>query len=81
MVKNADIFIHNSRPQAIERLGLGYDALKDINPSLIYAYSLGYARKGPQWSQARFRRPGARSVRCRFCSRASMVSRRVSFRV
>ena len=47
MVKNADIFIHNSRPQAIERLGLGYDALKDINPSLIYAYSLGYARKGP----------------------------------
>ncbi|MGB0750491.1 MAG: CaiB/BaiF CoA transferase family protein [Gammaproteobacteria bacterium] len=47
MVKTADIFIHNSRPQAIERLGLGYDDLKVVNPSLIYAYSLGYARKGP----------------------------------
>ncbi len=47
MVKTADIFIHNSRPQAIERLGLGYDDLKEVNPSLIYAYSLGYARKGP----------------------------------
>jgi crotonobetainyl-CoA:carnitine CoA-transferase CaiB-like acyl-CoA transferase len=47
MIKDADLFIHNSRPQAIERLGLGYEDLKKINPSIIYAYSLGYARKGP----------------------------------
>ena len=47
MIKGADIFIHNSRPAAIERLGLGYDELKKINPSIIYAYSLGYARRGP----------------------------------
>ena len=47
LVKGADLFIHNSRPAAIERLGLGYDELKKINPSIIYAYSLGYARKGP----------------------------------
>jgi formyl-CoA transferase len=47
MIKKADLFIHNSRPQAIERLGLGYEDLKKINPSIIYAYSLGYARKGP----------------------------------
>ena len=47
MARHADLFIHNSRPQAIERLGLGYEELKKLNPSLIYAYSLGYARKGP----------------------------------
>jgi len=47
LVKSADLFIHNSRPAAIERLGLGYDDLKKVNPSIIYAYSLGYARKGP----------------------------------
>ena len=47
LTKDADLFIHNSRPAAIERLGLGYDDLKKVNPSIIYAYSLGYARKGP----------------------------------
>jgi formyl-CoA transferase len=47
LIRNADLFIHNSRPSAIERLGLGYEDLKKVNPSIIYAYSLGYARKGP----------------------------------
>jgi formyl-CoA transferase len=47
MVKHADLFVHNSRPQAIERLGLGYEDLRKINPSIVYAYSLGYARQGP----------------------------------
>ena len=47
MVRGADAFIHNSRPQAIERLGLGYEALKAVNPSLVYAYALGYGRRGP----------------------------------
>jgi len=47
MVKTADLFIHNSRPAAIERLGLGYADLKKVNPSIIYAYSLGYKRSGP----------------------------------
>ena len=47
MIAKADLFIHNSRPAAIERLGLGYEELKKVNPSIVYAYSLGYARKGP----------------------------------
>src|SRR5215471_11300326 len=47
MVERADLFIHNSRPQAIERLGLGYEDLRKVNPSIVYAYSLGYARRGP----------------------------------
>ena len=47
LVKDADVFVHNSRPAAIERLGLGYADLAAINPKLIYAYSLGYKRSGP----------------------------------
>lgn len=47
MAEKADVFVHNSRPQAIERLGLGYADLKKINPRIVYAYSLGYKRSGP----------------------------------
>src|SRR5262250_1969237 len=31
LIRRADLFIHNSRPAAIERLGLGYEALKQVN--------------------------------------------------
>ena len=55
MIETADIFIHNSRPQAIERLGLGYEDLKKINPKIIYAYCLA-TRPGLAWPQARLRR-------------------------
>ena len=54
LAKNADVFIHNNRPQAIERLGLGYDVLKSINPGIVYAYSLGYARHGPYGEKPAF---------------------------
>jgi len=54
LVKDADVFVHNNRPQAIERLGLGYDALKTINPRLVYAFSLGYKRSGPYGHKAAY---------------------------
>ncbi len=54
LVKDADIFIHNNRPQAIERLRLGYEDLKAINPRLIYAYATGYGRKGPYGNKPAF---------------------------
>lgn len=47
LAQDADVFVHNSRPQAMERLGLGYEAIRAINPRIIYAYSLGYKRTGP----------------------------------
>ena len=47
LVKDADVFVHNSRPAAMERLGLGYEEVRKINPKIIYAYSLGYKRSGP----------------------------------
>lgn len=47
LAANADVLVHNNRPQAIERLGLGYDAIRAVNPSIVYAYCLGYKRSGP----------------------------------
>ena len=37
LVKDADILAENRGPGAMDRLGLGYDDLKEINPRLIYA--------------------------------------------
>src|SRR5262249_52485761 len=37
MVKRADVMVENFAPGAIERLGLGYDAVHAVNPSIIYA--------------------------------------------
>ena len=47
LVKSADVFIYNVRPQAIARLGLGYEALAAINPRLVYVGVFGYAQDGP----------------------------------
>ena len=47
LAATADVFVHNNRPQAIERLGLGYDVIREVNPGIVYAYCLGYKRSGP----------------------------------
>jgi crotonobetainyl-CoA:carnitine CoA-transferase CaiB-like acyl-CoA transferase len=54
LAKDADVFIHNNRPQAIDRLGLSYEDLKKVNPSIIYAYAMGYGRKGPYGERPAF---------------------------
>ncbi|MCH7790374.1 MAG: CoA transferase [Acidobacteria bacterium] len=47
LVRDADVFVENFRPGACERLGLGYDALKAVNPDLIYVSISGYGPTGP----------------------------------
>lgn len=47
LVESADILLHNIRPQAIERLGIGYDALSSIKPDLIYCGTYGFSALGP----------------------------------
>lgn len=47
LVTDADVFIQNFRKGVAERLGLGYDALREINPALIYASGSGYGPFGP----------------------------------
>lgn len=47
LAASADILLHNYRPGVMERLGLGYEELKTINPRLIYAAASGYGETGP----------------------------------
>lgn len=47
MVKHADVVVENYRPGTMEKFGLGYDQLKEINPKLIYAACSGFGHTGP----------------------------------
>ncbi len=47
LLADADVFIHNVRGQAVEKLGLGYEAAKQINPDIIYAHCVGFDQSGP----------------------------------
>jgi crotonobetainyl-CoA:carnitine CoA-transferase CaiB-like acyl-CoA transferase len=47
LVAGADVFIQNQRPGAAERMGIGEDALRAVNPSLIYVSISGFGEKGP----------------------------------
>jgi len=42
MVETADVFIHSMRPDAAERLGIGYKEIAALNPSIVYASASGY---------------------------------------
>lgn len=47
MVKDADVLTENYRRGTLEKLGLGYEVLREINPGLIYCAVSGYGRDGP----------------------------------
>lgn len=47
LVPEADIIVQNFRPGTMERLGLGYDVLKELNPRIIYAALSGFGQTGP----------------------------------
>jgi formyl-CoA transferase len=47
LAAEADVFMENFAPGVIERLGLGYDVLSEINPRLIYAQVKGFAEGSP----------------------------------
>ena len=47
LLARADVMMHNFRPGVMERLGLDYDTVKEINPSIIYAEVNGYGHEGP----------------------------------
>lgn len=53
LLAKADVLIQNFRPGVIERLGLDYEAVRKINPRLVYASISGYGEDGP-W----VKRPG-----------------------
>ncbi|QGP91625.1 Acetyl-CoA:oxalate CoA-transferase [Neomoorella glycerini] len=51
LVKHADVVLENYRPGTMDKLGLGYGVLKEINPRLIYAAISGFGQSGPYASK------------------------------
>lgn len=47
LLKDADVFFHNVRLAGMGRLGLDYDSVKAINPSIVYVHCAGFGAGGP----------------------------------
>jgi crotonobetainyl-CoA:carnitine CoA-transferase CaiB-like acyl-CoA transferase len=47
LIAGADVFVHSQRPGLVERMGLGRDDLRALNPNLIYASFAGFGFGGP----------------------------------
>ena len=47
LVKDADAVIENFRPGVMDKLGVGYEELKKVNPGIVYASISGYGTYGP----------------------------------
>ena len=54
LLAGADVFITNTRPAALEKLGLGWEAVRRRCPRLIYAHLSGWGRHGPDSLRAGF---------------------------
>jgi len=47
LIKQSDVLVENFRPGAMDRLGFGYEQVKEMNPRLIYASISGFGQDGP----------------------------------
>jgi crotonobetainyl-CoA:carnitine CoA-transferase CaiB-like acyl-CoA transferase len=46
LIASGDVFVHNMRQTAIDKLGFGFDAVRALNPRIIYAAGVGFGRDG-----------------------------------
>ena len=54
LVKSADVLLENNRPGVMRRLGLDYDTVSEINPSLVYCSISAFGQTGPRAQQGAF---------------------------
>ena len=47
LIKQSDVLVSNFRPGVLEKLGFGFEDVKKINPTIIYAEATGYGSSGP----------------------------------
>ena len=46
LLPTADVFVHNMRQEAMDKLGFTFNAVREANPSIIYAAAVGFGRHG-----------------------------------
>jgi crotonobetainyl-CoA:carnitine CoA-transferase CaiB-like acyl-CoA transferase len=54
LVRQSDVLLHNLRGGAMERLGLDYEALRQVNPAIIYVHASAYGEQGPDTNLGSF---------------------------
>jgi crotonobetainyl-CoA:carnitine CoA-transferase CaiB-like acyl-CoA transferase len=54
LIEQADVLVENFRPGVLERLGLGWDALRAVNPRLVMLSISGFGQTGPQMTRPGF---------------------------
>lgn len=54
LAKRADVMVHNFRPAAMRRLRLDYEAIRAVNPEIVYCATYGYRKEGPYGDKAAY---------------------------
>jgi len=54
MLRETDLFVHNMRPEPLERLGFDYDSVRELKPDMVYCNIWGFGRSGRYAGQAAY---------------------------